>query len=182
MLILTRLAVRVLIQRLPLNISSNTIITNKEVFISARVPLLHPLLLSNINLQPATANVSGVTPEHLRDQDVAGVLRHGQVHGEVVHDAGLQGGDVPVPQVLNDLCKVDIFSESPGDVLTHSWGILILAGGSLNTLLMEYLGIQTRDSGLVRIHDHGALVTPDLGHLSKFIIPLQRWQTRNLKQ
>ena len=73
-MILTRLTVWVLVQGLTLHIAPDTVVADKEVLVSAGVGLLCPLLLANINLEPAAANVSGVSPQHLGNQNIARVI------------------------------------------------------------------------------------------------------------
>ena len=98
------------------DIAPYAVVAHKEVLIASfRIKRLK-LFTSHIKLSPSTAHVRGVAPQHLRDDGGVVVV---DVHPELVHHAGVEAPDVPVPQVIDDLSEVDVQRQSPGNVLPY---------------------------------------------------------------
>ena len=154
------------------NIPSHPVVADEEVLVTARVARVGPPLLPHLHLEPAAANMSGVAPQHLGDQHGA---RLALLQAEAVQDAGLEGGDVAVPEVVDDLGEVDVLCQGPGHVLTDPRRVAELTGGALVTLLVQNLRIVPAS-----VEDEGALVSPDLGNLRQLLVPLEGGQAGDL--
>ena len=81
---------------------------------------------------------------------------------EVLDVPGHDHGDVPVPEVVDDLGEVDVPGERPRDVLSDARRAEEAPRGALRAALVEELGVHVL---LVEVDDRGALVGPQLGQL-----------------
>ena len=158
--------VRVVVDRLAGDVTSHPVVADEEVLVAAGVAGLGPPLGPHLHLEPAAADVSGVAPQHLSHQHGPRLPAGGQT--EAVQEAGLEGGDVAVPEVVDDLGEVDVLRQGPGHVLPHPGRVAELTGGPLGALLVEDLGVF-----LASVEDEGALVSPDLSNLGQLGVPLE---------
>ena len=170
---LTLVAVRVTVDGLAGDIATDPVVADEEVLGVAGVGSVGPLVRTHVDLEPATAHVSGVTPQHLGHQHLPGLAL---LHTEPLHQPGLQAPDVSVPEIVDDLREVDVLCEGPGHVLPDPRGVSELTGGPLEALLVEDLWVVQ-----LVVEDHGALVGPDLGDLRQLLVPLEGRQAGDLR-
>ena len=87
---------------------------------------------------------------------------------EIVDVSELDVGDVPVPEIVDDLGEVDGLGEGPGDVLSHAGRRLEPLRDAVDAPLVEQLGVHV---AVVEVDHARALVRPHLRHVRQGLVP-----------
>lgn len=82
--------------------------------------------------------------------------------------------DVAVPEVIDDLGKVDVVGEGPGHVLPDPRGRVEAAGSALVAPLVENLWVNITSHAAPAVRHAGALVRPHLSHFRQVRVPAAR--------